>query len=105
MNGSNINYNEHMEKAHAALARCAFSKVAVELMDDEAWVSLDALDAAEDLVLAFGMPKPIELTRMRDEISEAYRVEMGTRARLSVVAKIAAIPTRLQRANRKQRLA
>lgn len=105
MNGSSINYNDHMEAAHAALARCAFSKVAIELMDDGAEATLDALDDAEDLVLAFGMPKPQELTRMRDELTDTYRVEMQHNARLSVIAAIAAIPTRLTRAANKQRLA
>jgi len=103
MNGSSINYTQHMEQAHIALARCAFSKVAVALMDECAMQTLDALDDFEDEILDNGAPTPSRALEMRDSITSTYRAEMSTSARLSTLGAIAAIPTRLQRAEQAKR--
>lgn len=98
MNGSNINYSQHMSKAHQRLARCAFSKLAVTLMDEGSVLTLDLCDDLEDEILDFGKVDASRALWMRDTLTEQYRAEFTTSARLSTIQIIAAIPGRLAQA-------
>lgn len=98
MNGSSINYSEHMNKAHLALARCAFSKLTVTLMDEGSASTLDLVDDLEDEVVDFGAIDALKALQWRNTITEAYRSEFGTSVRLSTVALIAALPAKFAKA-------
>lgn len=98
MNGSSINYSQHMHKAHLAIARCAFSKLTVTLMDEGSASTLDLVDDLEDEVIDFGAIDASKALQWRDSITKAYRSEFGTSARLSTIALIGALPAKFAKA-------
>jgi len=103
MNGSNINYAQHMHLCAERLARVLFSRIAVSLMDEESYNTLDLLDSLEDEILESSKnPTPHRLVEMRDALTNRYRTEFGTESKLSTIQLIASIPARFANAEAAQ---
>ena len=97
--GSGHDYGREMDKAAINICKSAFSKLFVILLDENSVETMDLLDDIEDQVhedgpCAFGAAGA-ERARLR--LSEAYRLEFGTDAKLSTLAQISGAATRFNR--------
>ena len=94
--GSGHDYAAELDKAAIAICKSAFSKLFVILLDENSVETMDLLDDIEDEVhevgpCAFGAAGA---ERARQQLTEAYRAEFGTDAKLSTLAQISGASTR-----------
>lgn len=97
--GSGHDYGQEMDKAAISICKAAFSKLFVILLDENSVETMDILDDIEDQVhevgpCAFGAAGA---ERARLQLTEAYRAEFGTDAKLSTLAAISGAATRFNR--------
>ena len=97
--GSGHDYAAELDKAAIAICKSAFSKLFVALLDEDSVETMAALDDIEDQIheqgpCAFGAAGA---ERARRHLSEVYRAEFGTDAKLSTLAQISGAATRFNR--------
>jgi hypothetical protein len=97
--GSGHDYAQEMDKAAISICKSAFSKLFVILLEENSVETLDLLDDIEDQIhedgpCAFGAAGA---ERARHQLTEAYRAEFGTAAKLSTIAQISGAATRFNR--------
>jgi len=94
--GSGHDYSAELDRTAIAICKSAFSKLFIELMDEDSVETMDLLDEIEDEIheagpCAFGAAGA---ERARVRLTQAYRDEFGLSAKLSTLGQISGACTR-----------
>ena len=88
-----------LDRAAIAICKSAFSKLFIVLLDEDSVSTMSLLDDIEDEVHEVGPCSfgAAGAERARHQLSEAYRAEFGTDAKLSTLAQISGAATRFNK--------